>query len=41
MALLPSRTKYRKVHKGRIYGTAQKATPSRLVISVSNLSRGA
>ena len=23
MALLPSRTKYRKVHKGRIYGTAQ------------------
>lgn len=24
MALLPSRTKYRKVHKGRIYGTAQK-----------------
>ncbi|HKK17709.1 MAG TPA: 50S ribosomal protein L16, partial [Opitutales bacterium] len=24
MALLPSRTKYRKIHKGRIYGTAQK-----------------
>ena len=24
MALHPSRTKYRKVHKGRIYGTAQK-----------------
>ena len=24
MSLLPSRTKYRKVHKGRIYGTAQK-----------------
>lgn len=23
MALLPSRTKYRKVHTGRIYGTAQ------------------
>ena len=23
MALLPSRTKYRKVHKGRIYGIAQ------------------
>ena len=23
MALLPSRTKYRKVHKGRIYGPAQ------------------
>ena len=23
MALLPSRTKYRKSHKGRIYGTAQ------------------
>ena len=23
MALLPSRTKYRKAHKGRIYGTAQ------------------
>ena len=23
MALLPSRAKYRKVHKGRIYGTAQ------------------
>ena len=23
MALLPSRTKYRKVHKGRIYATAQ------------------
>ena len=23
MALLPSRTKYRKVHKGRIYGSAQ------------------
>ena len=23
MALLPSRTKYRKVHKGRIHGTAQ------------------
>ena len=41
MALLPSRTKYRKVHKGRIYGTAQKGN----ILSfgdfgIQSLSRG-
>jgi len=41
MALLPSRTKYRKVHKGRIYGTAQKGnTLSFGDFGIQSLSRG-
>ena len=41
MALLPSRTKYRKVHKGRIYGTAQ--TCNKLAFGefgIQSLTRG-
>ena len=41
MALLPSRTKYRKAHKGRIYGTAQ--TCNKLAFGdfgIQSLTRG-
>ena len=41
MALLPSRTKYRKVHKGRIYGTAQKGNTLAFgEFGIQSLSRG-
>ena len=41
MALLPSRTKYRKVHKGRIYGTAQICNYTRFRrICIQSLTRG-
>lgn len=41
MALLPSRTKYRKVHKGRIYGTAQKGNTLAFGdFGIQSLSRG-
>ncbi len=41
MALLPSRTKYRKVHKGRIYGVAQKGNELSFGdFGIQSLSRG-
>ena len=41
MALLPSRTKYRKVHKGRIYGVAQKGNQLSFGdFGIQSLSRG-
>ncbi|MGB0343797.1 MAG: 50S ribosomal protein L16 [Coraliomargarita sp.] len=41
MALLPSRTKYRKVHKGRIYGVAQKGNDLSFGdFGIQSLSRG-
>ena len=41
MALLPSRTKYRKVHKGRIYGTAQTCnTLAFAEFGIQSLTRG-
>ena len=41
MALLPSRTKYRKVHKGRIYGTAQTCNPLAFgEFGIQSLTRG-
>jgi|TARA_A100001015_G_scaffold160778_1_gene178693 large subunit ribosomal protein L16 len=41
MALLPSRTKYRKVHKGRIYGVAQKGYELSFGdFGIQSLSRG-
>lgn len=41
MAHLPSRTKYRKVHKGRIYGTAQKGNTLAFgEYGIQSLSRG-
>ena len=41
MAYLPSRTKYRKVHKGRIYGKAQSGnTVSFGEFGIQSLSRG-
>ena len=41
MALLPSRTKYRKVHKGRIYGTAQTCNTLAFgEVGIQSLTRG-
>ena len=41
MAQIPSRTKYRKVHTGRIYGTAQKGnTVAFGEFGIQSLSRG-
>ena len=41
MAYLPSRTKFRKVHKGRIYGTAQKGNTIAFgEFGIQSLSRG-
>ena len=41
MALLPSRTKYRKVHKGRIRGTAQKGNSLAFgEFGIQSLTRG-
>ncbi len=41
MAYLPSRTKYRKVHTGRIYGTAQSCNALAFVESgIQSLTRG-
>ena len=41
MALLPSRTKYRKVHKGPIYGKAQKGNTLAFGdFGIQSLSRG-
>ncbi len=41
MALLPSRTKYRKVHKGRIRGTAQKGNTLAFgEFGIQSLTRG-
>ena len=41
MAQIPSRTKYRKVHTGRIYGTAQKGNTIAFgEFGIQSLSRG-
>jgi len=41
MALIPSRTKYRKVHKGRVYGEAQKGNSLAFgEFGIQSLTRG-
>ena len=41
MALLPSRTKYRKLHKGRIYGSAGKCNALAFgEFGIQSLTRG-